>query len=116
MWWIAFKYLVTAGVVVLVSEVAKHSDRLGAFIASLPLVTVLVLMWMYIENQPVDKISNHAFYTFWYVLPSLPMFLVFPVLLKTYPFWPSLAISLLITAALFLICALVVKWFGIELM
>jgi len=115
MWWIALKYLTTAGVVVLVSEVAKQSDRLGAFIASLPLVTVLVLIWMYLENQSVEKISNHAFYTFWYVLPSLPMFLIFPALLKTYAFWPSLIISLLITAALFLICTLIVKWFGIEL-
>ena len=50
MWWIIFKYLTTAGVVVAVSEIAKHSDRLGAFIASLPLVTVMVLMWMFIEG------------------------------------------------------------------
>ena len=58
MWWIIFKYLTTAGVVVAVSEIAKHSDRLGAFIASLPLVTVMVLMWMFIEGQSQEKISN----------------------------------------------------------
>ena len=116
MWWIIFKYLTTAGVVVAVSEIAKHSDRLGAFIASLPLVTVMVLMWMFIEGQSQEKISNHAFYTFWYVLPSLPMFLIFPILLKSFAFWPSLIISLLITAALFLLCVVVVRWFGVELM
>ena len=118
MWWIIFKYLTTAGVVVAVSEIAKHSDRLGAFIASLPLVTVMVLMWMFIEGQSQEKISNHAFYTFWYVLPSLPMFLIFPILLKNFAFWPSLIISLLITAVLFLLCVVVVvvRWFGAELM
>ena len=116
MWWIIFKYLTTAGVVVAVSEIAKHSYLLGAFIASLPLVTVMVLMWMFIEGQSQEKISNHAFYTFWYVLPSLPMFLIFPILLKSFAFWPSLIISLLITAALFLLCVVVVRWFGVELM
>ena len=116
MGWLVFKYLTTAGVVVVVSETAKHSDRLGAFIASLPLVTVLVLVWMFFENQAAEKISNHAFYTFWYVLPSLPMFLIFPILFKSFAFWPSLIISILITVTLFLLCAAVVRWFGIELM
>jgi len=47
-----------------VSEVAKHSDRLGAMIAALPIVTILTLIWLYAEGQPASKISNHAFYTF----------------------------------------------------
>ena len=115
MWWLVFKYLTTAGVVVLVSEVARHSDRLGAFIASLPLVTIMVLVWMYVENQSLDKISSHAFYTFWYVLPSLPMFLVFPLLLKHYSFWISLVLSVFLTGAVFLFWGLAVKWFGIKL-
>jgi F0F1-type ATP synthase assembly protein I len=55
-----FKYLVTAGIVVLVSETAKHYDRLGALIAALPTVTVLTLIWLYLEGQPMEKISNHA--------------------------------------------------------
>jgi hypothetical protein len=76
--WILTKYLVTAAVVVVVSEVAKRSDKLGAFIASLPLVTVMALIWLYFERQPEEKLANHAFYTFWYVIPTLPMFLVFP--------------------------------------
>ena len=52
------KYLVTAGVVVVVSEVAKRSDRLGSFISSLPLVTLLVLFWLYFENQPAAKLER----------------------------------------------------------
>ena len=81
MTWIITKYLLTAGMVVFISEVAKRSDRLGGFIAALPLMTLLTLVWLYVENQPEEKIANHAYYTFWYVIPTLPIFLIFPYLL-----------------------------------
>jgi len=99
--WIIFKLLMTSGMVVLISEVAKRSDRLGGLIAALPLVTVMTLIWLYIEKQPESKIANHAWYTFWYVVPTLPMFLVFPFLLKRFGFWPTLGISVLITLVAF---------------
>lgn len=75
MTWIITKYALTALVVVVVSEAAKRSDRLGGLLAALPLVTVLTLVWLYVERQPQAKIANHAWYTFWYVVPTLPMFL-----------------------------------------
>ena len=81
-----FKYAVTSFLVVLISEVAKRSDKLGGLIAALPLVTVLVLFWLYFEKQSVEKIANHAWYTFWYVIPTLPMFLIFPYVIKHYGF------------------------------
>ena len=114
--WIIFKYLITAGVVVLISEVAKRSDRLGGLIAALPLVTVLALIWLYVENQSSEKISNHAYYTFWYVLPTLPMFLIFPYLLKKFGFWITLSLSMMITLIIFYIFAKVMKSFGVELL
>ncbi|MGE0621181.1 MAG: DUF3147 family protein [Pseudomonadales bacterium] len=110
------KYLITAGIVVLVSELAKRSDRLGAFVAALPLVTVLVLIWLYVENQSPQKIANHAWFTFWYVIPTLPMFLLFPWLLPRLGFWPTLLACVLITAASFGLFALAVRRFGIELL
>lgn len=114
--WIIFKYLLTAGVVVLISEVAKRSDRLGGLIAALPLVTVLALIWLYIENQSSEKISNHAYYTFWYVLPTLPMFLIFSYLLKKFGFWITLSLSMVITLIIFYIFAKVMKSFGVNLL
>ncbi len=114
--WIIFKYLLTAGVVVLISEVAKRSDRLGGLIAALPLVTVLALIWLYVENQSSEKISNHAYYTFWYVLPTLPMFLIFPYLLKKFGFWITLTLSMMITLIVFYIFAKVMKSFGVDLL
>lgn len=116
MTWVVTKYFLTAAVVVLVSEVAKRSDRLGGLFAALPMVTVLVLIWMYVENQSPEKIANHAWYTFWYVIPTLPMFLVFPVLLPRIGFWPTLLACVVITIACFGLFALLVRRFGIELL
>jgi len=116
MGWLLTKYAITAAVVVLVSEVAKRSDRLGGLIASLPLVTLLTLVWLYIERQPAEKIANHAWYTFWYVVPTLPMFLVFPLLLARFGFWPALGLSALLTIVCFALFALAVKSFGIRLL
>lgn len=114
--WIITKYFLTAAVVVLVSELAKRSDRLGGLIAALPMVTVLTLIWLYVESQPAEKIANHAWYTFWYVIPTLPMFLVFPLLLPRIGFWPALAACVAITILSFWLFALLVRRFGIELL
>lgn len=114
--WMITKYLLTAGVVVLVSEMAKRSDKLGGLIAALPMVTVLALIWLYVEGQSTEKIANHAWYTFWYVIPTLPMFLIFPWLLPRLGFWPTLASCVVITIAAFALFAFVVKRFGIVLL
>lgn len=114
--WIVAKYFLTAGVVVLVSELAKRSDKLGGLIAALPLVTLLALIWLQLENQPQQKIANHAWYTFWYVVPTLPMFLAFPALLPRLGFWPTLLACILITVLCFGLFALFVRRFGIELL
>jgi uncharacterized membrane protein (GlpM family) len=115
MTWLIVKYLITAGVVVLVSEMAKRSDKLGGLVAALPLVTFLALIWLYVENQSTEKIANHAWYTFWYVVPTLPMFLAFPMLLERIGFWPALLASIVITMICFVVFSLVVRQFGIEL-
>lgn len=113
--WLVTKYALTAAIVVLVSEIAKRSDKLGAFIASLPLVTVLALIWLHVEHQPAQKLANHAWYTFWYVIPTLPMFLAFPFLLPRWGFWPALLACVVLTLACFGLFALLVRRFGIEL-
>ena len=99
--WILIKYLLTAAVVVAVSEIAKRSDRAGGFIAALPLITLLSLIWLHVEHQSTAKIANHAWYTFWYVLPTLPMFLAFPALLPRLGFWPTMLACVGITVICF---------------
>ena len=116
MTWLVTKYFVTAFMVVLISEVAKRSDKLGGLIAALPLVTVLTLIWLHVEDQPETKLSNHAYYTFWYVVPTLPMFLLFPYLLPRLGFWPTMGASVVLTFVCFGVFALVLSKFGIELL
>ena|SRR6187431_2244228 len=113
--WIITKYLITAAMVVFISEVAKRSDKLGGLIAALPLVTLLTLVWLYLEHQAPEKIANHAWYTFWYVVPTLPMFLFFPLLLNRFGFWLALAMSAIITILSFIVFALIVRRFGVNL-
>lgn len=114
--WIITKYAITAALVVLISEVAKRSDKAGALIAALPTVTVLAMIWLYLENQSGEKIANHAWYTFWYVLPTLPMFLMFPFLLPRFGFWVSLGISAVVTVVCFALLAAFIRRFGIFLL
>lgn len=110
------KYSITAFVIVLVSEVAKRSDRMGALIASLPFVTILVMTWLYLEKQGSEKIAKHAFYTFWYVLPTLPMFLLMPFLLhRGMSYALSLLLCILLTILCFIITVLIAKRFGVNL-
>jgi len=116
MTWIISKYLLTAGMVVFISEVAKRSDRLGGFIAALPLMTLLTLTWLYMENQPEEKIANHAYYTFWYVIPTLPMFLLFPYLLPKLGFWLTMGASVVVTIICLGLFTLMMKGFGVELL
>jgi hypothetical protein len=77
---------------------------------------VLSLVWLNIEQQATSKIANHAYYTFWYVLPTLPMFLLFPYLINKLNFWPTLLICIIFTLVLFYFYALILKGFGIDLL
>jgi hypothetical protein len=89
---------------------------LGGLLAALPLITLLALIWLHVEKQPTAKIANHARYTFWYVLPTLPMFLAFPVLLPRIGFWPSLFCGILLTVVCFALFAWALRPWGIELL
>ncbi len=110
------KYAITAFIIVVVSEVAKRSDKFGALISSLPFVTIMVMIWLYLEKQGNPKIGNHAYYTFWYVIPTLPMFLTMPWLMgKGMNFWVSLGICALVTFGCFVLTVLITRRFGINL-
>jgi hypothetical protein len=102
--------------IVIISEFAKRNDQLGGFIAALPLMTIFSLIWLYLDKQPLQKIANHAWYTFWYVIPTLPMFLLFPYLLHKIGFWPTLGASTILTMVCFGLFAILMKKFGILLL
>jgi hypothetical protein len=88
------KFGISAAVLVAVSEIAKRSSLMGGLLASLPLTSLLAMMWLWRDTHDRAKISSLSTSIFWLVLPSLVLFLVLPVMLKRgVAFWPSLAIS-----------------------
>lgn len=116
MLYLALKGLLSGAIVLVVSEVAKRSPALGALIVSLPLVSVLAMMWLHYETRDAARLAAHAEATFWYVLPSLPMFLVLPVLLRDgWTFYAALGACVLLTAVLYLAMAALLARFGIML-
>ena len=97
------KALISGLIIALVSEVAKRSPGFGALIASLPLVSILGMIWLWRDTRDAPRMAAHAEATFWFVLPSLPMFLLVPALLRRgVPFWPALLAGCAFTVALYL--------------
>jgi hypothetical protein len=96
------KAAVSGVIVALVSEIARRSPSTGGLLASLPLVSVLGMIWLWRDAPDVARMAAHAEATFWFVLPSLPMFLLIPWLLRSgFGFWPSLLLSCALTMALY---------------
>ena len=96
------KALLSGVIVLIVSEVAKRYPGWGGLIASLPLVSILGIIWLWRDTADTARIASHAEATFWFVLPSLPMFLVFPALLRAnVTFWPALLSSCALTIVLY---------------
>ena len=110
------KIIITALLIVIISEIAKLNDRIGALIAALPITTFLILFWLHFENNSTEKISNHVSYTLLYVLPTLPMFLVFPYLINKFGFYWSIIISLFITIFFVVIVHLLTKKYGYKIL
>jgi len=99
-----------------VSEIAKRSPGFGALVASLPLVSILGMMWLWRDTGDVQRMAAHAEGTFWFVLPSLPMFLLIPALLRRgMAFWPALAIGCALTIGLYFAMTWLGPKFGLKL-
>ncbi len=91
------KIIVTAAIIVLISEIAKVNDKLGGLIAAMPIMTLLVILWMYYDGNSNEKISSHISYTLFYIVPTIPMFLIFPFVISKFGFYIAFLISILIT-------------------
>jgi hypothetical protein len=111
------KILLSAVVIVLVTKVQLVSDRLSALLIALPLTSLIAMVWMYHGGQSTERLANHAEGTFWFVLPTLPMFLIIPWMLRNgWSFWAALAVNCLATIAFFWITVVILRRFGIDLM
>ncbi|MGE4534479.1 DUF3147 family protein [Halomonas sp.] len=110
------KVAVTALLVVLISEVAKRSTFLGAVLASVPLTSVLAMLWLYLDTGDAAKVSALAGSVFWLVLPSLALFVALPLLLaKGVNFYAGLVVSIAITALCYWLMVTLLRLYGIDL-
>lgn len=114
--YLIFKTIISAVIIVAVSEVSKRSSLLGAILASLPLVSYLGIIWLYIDTKSKNQVAQLSRGVFWMVIPSLSFFIVLPVLLKTeLNFYLSLAISTAIMIAVYFTMIFILQRFGINI-
>ncbi len=111
------KVVVSALIIVLVNKVQLFNDRLSALLIALPFTSIIAMVWMHQAGQSPQRLANHAESTFWFVLPTLPMFLILPWMLRHgWGMWLALATNCLLTVGFFWLTVFVLRRFGIDLM
>ena len=104
MWTIIAKALLAGAMIAAISEIGKRLPATAAIVASLPLVSVLGMIFLWHAKPDTENMAVHVQATFWYVLPSLPMFLLIPVMLRSgTSFWIALGVGCAITVGLYLL-------------
>jgi hypothetical protein len=112
----ALKVAITAVLVVAIAEVSKRSTAFGAVVASLPLTSLLAFVWLYGETGDTVKVAALAQNIFWYVLPSLVLFIALPLLIQNgFGFWVSLLAASALTFVAYLAMSAVLARFGVSL-
>lgn len=112
----ALKAAVSGVMIALASEAARRVPAAGALIASLPLVAILSMVWLWRDTHDADRVADLAGATFWFVLPSLPMFLLIPALLRRgIGFWPALIAGCAVTILLYTAMVAILARFGMRL-
>lgn len=110
------KVIATSLLIVAISELSKRSTLIGALFASMPLISILAILWLYIETRDVAKVSDLAINIFWLVLPSLVFFISLPVLLKKrLNFYLSLGLSMSAAAGCYFFMIKILMRYGIKL-
>jgi uncharacterized membrane protein (GlpM family) len=116
MLYLALKAALSGLLIAIISEVSKRYPGIGGLIASLPLVSVLGMIWLWRDKPDVENMASHVEATFWFVLPSLPMFLIIPLLLRTgTSFWLALLIGCAATIAFYSAMLAIGPKFGLRL-
>ncbi len=110
------KVAVTTLLIVLISEIAKRSSFVGAVLASVPLVSVLAMAWLYVDTRDVERVSALSSSIFWLVIPSLALFISLPLLLKQgIDFYPAMGISIAITVLCYWLMLGLLRHLGVAL-
>ena len=102
MLYLLVKAAISGVLVALISEVARKNPGWGGLLASLPLVSLMAIVWLWRDTSDPQRVADQAISTFWFVLPSLPLFLILPLLIRAgLGFWPAIILSCLVTLGLY---------------
>ena len=111
--YILLKLLLSSSIIVLISEISKRDTFVGGLIASIPVISVLSIIWLYIETKNIEDIKNLSNSIFWMVIPSLSLFISLPFLLKSgLGFYISLTFSVLITLFCYYVTVFILSKYG----
>lgn len=114
--YLALKAILSGILIAAISEIARRSPGFAALVAALPMVSILGMIWLWRDTGDGARIASHAEATFWYVLPSLPMFLILPWLMRQgVGFWSSLGIGCAATVGLYLLLLWLAPRFGLPI-
>ena len=112
----SLKIVITTILIVIISEIAKRSTLMGGVLASIPLISVLAIIWLYVDTKNTELISEFSMSVFWLVIPSLTFFLTLPFLLhKGINFYTSISLAIVITIACYYMMIIALKKFGISI-
>ncbi|HEX2927928.1 MAG: DUF3147 family protein [Ignavibacteria bacterium] len=109
------KVLISAAIIVFVSEVSKRSTLIGSIFASMPLVSILAFIWLYYETKSKEQVSELSTGIFWLVIPSLSMFILLPYLLRKMDFIFALIISIVVMVLFYFLMIYILEKFGIKI-
>ncbi len=113
---IIIKLFLSSGIIIIVSEIAKKNTFLGGLIASIPIISVLSIIWLYIDTKDIQKIETLSNSILWMIIPSISLFISLPIFLRWgINFYLSIVISILITICCYSLAILLLSRFGIEL-
>ena len=112
----AIKIVITVLLVIIVSEIVNKSSLYAGIFASIPLVSVIAIFWIYIESKDVTKIIALSNSIFWLVIPSLVLFITLPILLKNgINFYVSISTSIIMTVICYFSMIYILGKFGIKI-
>ena len=114
--YLVLKALISGLLIAVASEVARRWPGWGALIVSLPLVSILAMLWLWRDTHDPVRMAAHVEATFWFVIPSLPMFLLVPAMLRQgFSFWTALAAGCALTILLYLVMVWAAPKLGLRL-
>ena len=116
MLYLLIKAAISGAIVAAVSEIARRYPGWGGLVASLPLTSLLAMIWLWRDSGDSERVAELSASAFWFIIPSLPMFLVLPALLRSgMAFWLAMALSIAGTLALYAAWFWVAPRVGIKL-